>query len=1465
MRATVLGVKRGASRSSGVPRQSFHVSKGPDGRYSSSEVGLVQEEFVKMLQIAATRDAEETGQARSSFADPSGSSAMMVNVQSDAIPRKPRLDHGYTTSGTQFFSGPPEREVENGKIIIDPASPRKVAWDVVVSGMIIYSVLVVPFRIGFGVEAEGAVKVLDIIMDVFFFIDIILTFLTGYLDEREALETSYKKIAVRYLMTFFVIDVITVLPVEYVMLAVSPDNGAASEVGVLKILRLFRLLKLGRLFRLKRLTALLEEKLNLSLQMMEMLKVMGKVIFLVHLLACFVFAIAHPVCPNGSLGPCERTDDEEWTNWVRMFHIDEFDLWSRYLTTFHLITATLMAVGYGDIYPANSTERLVCILVQLIGAVVFGFILSCITAVIETSNPREVERKKNMGEIKEWVHSRDLPQDLKIRVWTHLQYLAAQKSGIKDEHSMLLQTPSFLRGQLEDVSHAAAVAALQVLFHTDERALIAELALQVAPLQVAYCQCILEVGELSTELFIVRTGRVDAMIVDNRNEFSERQLEMLLKMGMQTSAEQRRISVSTAKSLHADSFDAAAGEVEAADSDGARQDSNEEKTEIRSAKLNKHRGPSTFARLGNLATGANKRASQAGRESLIGGDQDTVLCALYCDTEVFGLFPISPVKFIGGTFNTELFSMNQDLLERALAQYPKKVKEFEALSRRSCSELSAAALSAEWSGRLPQSNQPVQNQRLKGLIVYRSKATDVRELPKEVFEEDGMDELADEIPKIITKSLDENGELIQSGETEEEMRKRWIISATDEKKITWDLFVGALIVYSVIAITYKVSFGSESSQFVVVFDVCVDIFFLIDLVLSFRTAFIDAEGVQNTIPVVIARNYMTGWFAIDFLSTAPIDRIVEAAVGSSGSSRIVKLARFVRLFRLMKLARMLKLFKVLEMAESSVEVSPVVIKLVVLCLNVCFLAHMVACVWHALSTFKIADEDCKSGLIGCEGGQEATSWLALCGSGMDVDEQKYVAALYWVFTTMTTVGYGDIFPMNNLERAFAVCVMIFGATVFGYIVGSVAEMATNGRRDPAMHQIIMLRHYCEEQNLSQNILRSVRQHYEFWYQENSAFDFESELLGKLPPPLRKDVILHIHRHVISGTALFRVPIPHWLQASIVRMLEPQAYAPGELIIHPSEAGLHHDIYFVYEGICEAFIHTAGLPSIMLRPQQTRQINEERTPKRNSQTIMNNDISAGPLEVYGCGTVVGFEQLLGEEAMQAFGCPVESVVRSGLTSVCYLFAMRISVLTDAARSNTHLGNMLREILSSVILAEGKRRMKERHANDNEFSKKIEAAGINMRRTHPTSPVGRGPSNGLRQTAQSEHKSPQVPDGPVSVQSVPGMVEAALESQGGSGPLPAPQTTGFSVWPPNIPNMPSIPVGEPPEAAYGSRPTTPASLAGAKDSRGGSNGDAASRAAANLLGRGFGSKDAPDLQPHVPQIDELGEIGPQVAHT
>jgi len=48
-------------------------------------------------------------------------------------------------------------------------------------------------------------------------------------------------------------------------------------------------------------------------------------------------------------------------------------------------------------------------------------------------------------------------------------------------------------------------------------------------------------------------------------------------------------------------------------------------------------------------------------------------------------------------------------------------------------------------------------------------------------------------------------------------------------------------------------------------------------------------------------------------------------------------------------------------------------------------------------------------------------------------------AIWWVYVTITTVGYGDQYPVTNGGRAFATIVMLVGVGLFGVVTGFLAN------------------------------------------------------------------------------------------------------------------------------------------------------------------------------------------------------------------------------------------------------------------------------------------------------------------------------------------------------------------------------------------------------------------------------------------
>lgn len=51
-----------------------------------------------------------------------------------------------------------------------------------------------------------------------------------------------------------------------------------------------------------------------------------------------------------------------------------------------------------------------------------------------------------------------------------------------------------------------------------------------------------------------------------------------------------------------------------------------------------------------------------------------------------------------------------------------------------------------------------------------------------------------------------------------------------------------------------------------------------------------------------------------------------------------------------------------------------------------------------------------------------------------------MTALYWAVATMTSVGYGDVSAVNDLERIVSIVWMILGATIFSNLMSGISAI-----------------------------------------------------------------------------------------------------------------------------------------------------------------------------------------------------------------------------------------------------------------------------------------------------------------------------------------------------------------------------------------------------------------------------------------
>lgn len=175
----------------------------------------------------------------------------------------------------------------------------------------------------------------------------------------------------------------------------------------------------------------------------------------------------------------------------------------------------------------------------------------------------------------------------------------------------------------------------------------------------------------------------------------------------------------------------------------------------------------------------------------------------------------------------------------------------------------------------------------------------------------------------------------------------------------------------------------------------------------------------------------------------------------------------------------------------------------------------------------------------------------------------YINALYWTITTITTVGYGDIIPVTNAQKLYAIFVQILGFGVFTFIIGTVASQLL--RKDPAriryeenIEGLASLMHY---KTLPGHLRIRIVDFYKYMWKRRLGYD-ESSFLESLPENLQTEVALHLKKEVIEKVSLFNNASATF-KAEIALLLKPIFLTPGDYIFKTGDSG--NEMYFVVSG------------------------------------------------------------------------------------------------------------------------------------------------------------------------------------------------------------------------------------------------------------------------------------------------------------
>ncbi|MBI2793895.1 MAG: cyclic nucleotide-binding domain-containing protein [Ignavibacteria bacterium] len=184
---------------------------------------------------------------------------------------------------------------------------------------------------------------------------------------------------------------------------------------------------------------------------------------------------------------------------------------------------------------------------------------------------------------------------------------------------------------------------------------------------------------------------------------------------------------------------------------------------------------------------------------------------------------------------------------------------------------------------------------------------------------------------------------------------------------------------------------------------------------------------------------------------------------------------------------------------------------------------------------------------------------------------KYIEAVYWSVTTLTTIGYGDITPQNQDQMIFAIFVMLLGFLMMGYLIGNIAGLLN--RTDPLRAQYAAsleeVSSFVQYNNIPANLKHRIIDYFTYMWHQRAAFD-EPHILHTLPHGLKSEVSLHLKRDVIQRVPFFNQAGENLIR-EVANEMRPIVITPGEAVFHYGDPA--NNMYFINRGTIEVRTET----------------------------------------------------------------------------------------------------------------------------------------------------------------------------------------------------------------------------------------------------------------------------------------------------
>ncbi|XP_039975754.1 potassium voltage-gated channel subfamily H member 4a [Xiphias gladius] len=393
-------------------------------------------------------------------------------------------------------------------------------------------------------------------------------------------------------------------------------------------------------------------------------------------------------------------------------------------------------------------------------------------------------------------------------------------------------------------------------------------------------------------------------------------------------------------------------------------------------------------------------------------------------------------------------------------------------------------------------------------------------------------------------------------------KSRFILLHYSISKALWDWLILLATFYVAVTVPYDVCFVSHEegsdhhslvSRSTIGSDIAVEMLFILDIILNFRTTYVSQSGQVVYDARSIYLHYCTTWFFVDLIAALPFDLLYAFNITVTS------------LVHLLKTVRLLRLLRLLQKLDRYSQYSAVVLTLLMSVFAL--LAHWMACVWYVIGRKEIESRDPVTWDIGWLqelGKRLETPYINSTMGGPSIPS-AYIASLYFTLSSLTSVGFGNVCANTDAEKIFSICIMLMGALMHAVVFGNVTAIIQRmySRRSLYHTRMKDLKDFIRVHRLPQQLKQRMLEYFQATWSVNNGIN-ANELLHDFPDELRADIAMHLNKDILQLPVFERAS--RGCLRSLSLHIKTSFCAPGEYLIRHGDALQAN--YFVCSGSLE---------------------------------------------------------------------------------------------------------------------------------------------------------------------------------------------------------------------------------------------------------------------------------------------------------